>query len=138
MTSIAGPMIRSNVYMLQQQQQQQITGRGMYARQPGPMGGMESIQQNSSDWRHLLMSQQQNANFGSMRPGFQGSTYSYAYIQFLSYILKVNAKFQIETFSQTFVFGTCKSRVARNIFDDCLREKLLTGLNLIISKFLYI
>lgn len=95
-------MIRSNVYMLQQQQQQQITGRGMYARQPGPMGGMETIQQNSSDWRHLLMSQQQNANFGSMRPGFQGSTYSY--------ILILNAKFQIKTFLQTF-FCTCKSNI---------------------------
>ncbi|CAH1126964.1 unnamed protein product [Ceutorhynchus assimilis] len=69
----SGPMIRSNMYMLQQQQQQQLPGRAMYARQPGPMGNMETMQQNNSDWRHLLMSQQQNANFGGMRPGFQGN-----------------------------------------------------------------
>ncbi|XP_030763829.1 neurogenic protein mastermind isoform X2 [Sitophilus oryzae] len=68
----SGPMIRSNVYMLQQQQQQQMAGRSMFNRQPGPMGGMETIQQNNSaEWRQLLMSQQQNANFGAMRPSFQ-------------------------------------------------------------------
>lgn len=67
----SGPMIRSNMYMLQQQQQQMPGRAAMYNRQPGPMGGMDTIQQNSSEWRHLLMSQQQNANFGSMRPSFQ-------------------------------------------------------------------
>lgn len=76
----AGPMIRSNMYMMQQQPQQ-MSGRTLYARQPGPMGGMDAIQQNSSDWRHLLMSQQQQqqtANFGSMRPGFQGNGFNMA------------------------------------------------------------
>ncbi|XP_066256995.1 neurogenic protein mastermind isoform X2 [Euwallacea similis] len=76
----SGPMIRSNIYMLQQQQQQQqqqqMSGRAMYVRQPGPMGAIDSIQQNSADWRHLLMSQQQNANFGNMRPGFQGGGFN--------------------------------------------------------------
>ncbi|XP_076252406.1 neurogenic protein mastermind isoform X4 [Rhynchophorus ferrugineus] len=68
----SGPMIRSNVYMLQQQQQQQqIAGRTIFNREPGPMGSMGSIQQNNTEWRHLLMTQQQSANFGSMRPTFQ-------------------------------------------------------------------
>lgn len=49
-----------------------MAGRSMFNRQPGPMGGMETIQQNNSaEWRQLLMSQQQNANFGAMRPSFQ-------------------------------------------------------------------
>ncbi|XP_050312270.1 neurogenic protein mastermind-like isoform X2 [Anthonomus grandis grandis] len=79
----SGPMIRSNGYMMQQQQlqqqqqqQQQLAGRAGIYRQSGPMAGMEAMQQNAqaSDWRHLLMSQQQNASFGSMRPSaFQPS-----------------------------------------------------------------
>ncbi|XP_048526511.1 neurogenic protein mastermind isoform X3 [Dendroctonus ponderosae] len=77
----SGPMIRSQVYMMQQQQhqqqqqQQQMSGRATYARQAGPMGGMEAIQQNS-DWRHVLMSQQQNANFVAGRPAYQGNGFN--------------------------------------------------------------
>uniref|UniRef100_A0AAR5P2R0 Neurogenic mastermind-like N-terminal domain-containing protein n=1 Tax=Dendroctonus ponderosae TaxID=77166 RepID=A0AAR5P2R0_DENPD len=77
----SGPMIRSQVYMMQQQQhqqqqqQQQMSGRATYARQAGPMGGMEAIQQNS-DWRHVLMSQQQNANFIAGRPAYQGNGFN--------------------------------------------------------------
>ncbi|KAJ8971580.1 hypothetical protein NQ314_000638 [Rhamnusium bicolor] len=71
----AGPMIRSNMYMIQQQQQhpqQQIPQRAaIYTRQQGPMGGMESVQHNSAEWRHLLMTQQQNSSFNPMRPNFQ-------------------------------------------------------------------
>ncbi|KAJ8941457.1 hypothetical protein NQ318_016897 [Aromia moschata] len=72
----SGPMIRSNMYMIQQQQQQQhqqqIPQRAaIYTRQQGPMGSMDSVQHNSTEWRHLLMTQQQNSNFNSIRPNFQ-------------------------------------------------------------------
>lgn len=71
----SGPMMRSNMYMMQQQQQQmppqQMPQRAaLYARQQGPIASMESMQ-HSSEWRHLLMSQQQNTNFNTMRPNFQ-------------------------------------------------------------------
>ncbi|XP_057656985.1 neurogenic protein mastermind-like isoform X1 [Diorhabda carinulata] len=71
----SGPMMRSNMYMMQQQQQQippqQIPQRGaIYTRQQGPLAGMESMQHNT-EWRHLLMSQQQNSSYTSMRPQFQ-------------------------------------------------------------------
>ncbi|KAG5887789.1 hypothetical protein JTB14_024004 [Gonioctena quinquepunctata] len=71
----SGPMMRSNMFMLpqqqQQQQQQQIPQRTvMYSRQQqGPLPGIE--QHNPSEWRHLLMTQQQNSSFNSMRPNFQ-------------------------------------------------------------------
>lgn len=59
-----------NMYMMQQQH---IPTRGMYPRQQTPMGGLESMPQHgSAEWRHLVMTQQQNANFTSqMRPNFQ-------------------------------------------------------------------
>ncbi|XP_050515733.1 neurogenic protein mastermind-like [Diabrotica virgifera virgifera] len=71
----SGPMMRSNMYMMQQPQQQvppqQMPQRAaLYARQQGPIAGMESMQHNT-EWRHLLMSQQQNSSFTSMRPQFQ-------------------------------------------------------------------
>lgn len=67
-------MIRSNMYMLpqqQQQQQQQMPQRPTMYRQQGPMAVMESLQNNSTEWRHLLMTQQQTTNFNTMRPNFQ-------------------------------------------------------------------
>ncbi|KAK5649778.1 hypothetical protein RI129_000807 [Pyrocoelia pectoralis] len=73
----SGPMMRShNMYVMQQQH---MSARTMYPRQQSPIVGPESIPQHgSAEWRHLIMSQQQNANFNSqMRPNFhQGSGYS--------------------------------------------------------------
>lgn len=59
-----------NMYMVPQQHMQ----RGMYPRQQSvPMGVGDGMPQaGSAEWRHLLMSQQQNVNFGGqMRPSFQ-------------------------------------------------------------------
>lgn len=64
-------MIRSNMYMLQQQQQQQMPQRPALYRQQVPMAGMEPMQNNATEWRHLLMTQQQSTNFNTMRPNFQ-------------------------------------------------------------------
>lgn len=60
------------MYMMQQQQQQQIT-RTMYPRQQAPMGSIETMQHGSTEWRHMMMSQQQSTNFNNMRPNFQQS-----------------------------------------------------------------
>ncbi|XP_023015214.1 uncharacterized protein isoform X3 [Leptinotarsa decemlineata] len=75
----SGPMMRSNMFLLPQQQQQQQQQQQhqsqmqqrtvMYARQQGPLPGLD--QHNSSEWRHLLMAQQQSSNFNPMRPNFQ-------------------------------------------------------------------
>lgn len=88
-------MMRSNMYMMQQQQQQmppqQMPQRAaLYARQQGPIASMESMQ-HSSEWRHLLMSQQQNTNFNTMRPNFQQSTTVYIVIP--EYFLKISVYF---------------------------------------------
>lgn len=74
-------MIRSNMYMLPQQQpqQQQMPQRPTMYRQQGPMAGMDSLQNNSTEWRHLLMTQQQSTNFNTMRPNFQQGGYTKAY-----------------------------------------------------------
>ncbi|XP_063912380.1 neurogenic protein mastermind-like [Zophobas morio] len=69
----SGPMIRPhNMYIMQQQQQQQhMMNRNIYPRQQGPVSGMEAMQHGSTEWRHLLM-QQQNSNFSpQMRPNMQ-------------------------------------------------------------------
>lgn len=68
----SGPMMRPhNMYMMQQQH----IPRGMYPRQQAPMQAAtpDSMPQHgSAEWRHLLMTQQQSANFNpQMRPGFQ-------------------------------------------------------------------
>lgn len=59
-----------NMYVMQQQH---MPSRSMYPRQQGPMGGPEPMPQHgSAEWRHLIMSQQQNANFNpQIRPNFQ-------------------------------------------------------------------
>ncbi|XP_031333196.1 neurogenic protein mastermind-like [Photinus pyralis] len=73
----SGPMMRShNMYVMQQQH---MSARTMYPRQQSPIGGPDSMPQHgSAEWRHLIMSQQQNANFNSqIRPNFhQGGGYS--------------------------------------------------------------
>lgn len=60
-----------NMYMMQQQH----IPRGMYPRQQAPMQAATPDtmpQHGSAEWRHLLMTQQQSANFNpQMRPGFQ-------------------------------------------------------------------
>ncbi|KAF5294671.1 hypothetical protein FQA39_LY02803 [Lamprigera yunnana] len=66
-----GPMMRShNMYVMQQQH---LSARSMYPRQQSPIAGPETMPQHgSAEWRHLIMSQQQNANFSpQMRPNFQ-------------------------------------------------------------------
>lgn len=68
------PMIRTTMYSIlqQQQQKQQIPQKpATYTRQQRQLAGMDSMQHNTTDWRHLLMQQQQNANFNTMRPNFQ-------------------------------------------------------------------
>ncbi|KAK4883013.1 hypothetical protein RN001_006332 [Aquatica leii] len=67
----SGPMMRShNMYVMQQQH---LSARTMYPRQQSPISGPESIPQHgSAEWRHLIMTQQQNANFNpQIRPNFQ-------------------------------------------------------------------
>ncbi|CAH1175874.1 unnamed protein product [Phaedon cochleariae] len=79
----SGPMMRSSMFMLpqqqqqlQQQQQQQLQQQqmapqrsAMYARQQGPMAGMEAAQHNSAEWRQLLMAQQQQQQQQHQGPG---------------------------------------------------------------------
>lgn len=77
---LANPVIRSNMYMMQQQPQHMLS-RTLYARQPGAMDGLEAIQLNCFDCRRLLLSQQQQqhtANFCSMRPGFHCNRFNMA------------------------------------------------------------
>lgn len=68
-------MIRPHsMYLMQQQpQQQHMNTRSMYTRQQTPIGNLDSMGQHGNpEWRHLLMTQQQNANFNSqLRPNFQ-------------------------------------------------------------------
>lgn len=79
---LSGPMIRSSMYMLQQQQQQQQHQQQMpqrptmYARQQAPIGSMEPMQHSNPEWRHLLMTQQQNTSFNAVRPSFQQGMYT--------------------------------------------------------------
>ncbi|KAK9879281.1 hypothetical protein WA026_004131 [Henosepilachna vigintioctopunctata] len=69
----SGPMMRPhNVYMLQQQQQQHLATRNIYPRQQNPMTSSIEALQQKTEWRHILLSQQQNTNFNNqMRPQFQ-------------------------------------------------------------------
>lgn len=68
-----------NMYMMQQQQQH-MNARGVYPRQQATMNSIDNIptQGGNTEWRHMLMTQQQTANFNQqIRPSFQqGSVYS--------------------------------------------------------------
>lgn len=69
-----------NMYMMSQQHMT----RGMYPRQQNAMTGTvaESIPQHNTEWRHLVMSQQQNANFNpQIRPNFQQGNIKYISIR---------------------------------------------------------
>lgn len=58
-----------NMYMMQQQH---MAARGVYPRQQNPMTLDSMPQHGTAEWRHLVMSQQQNGNFNpQMRPNFQ-------------------------------------------------------------------
>lgn len=53
---------------------QQHMTRGIYPRQQTSMSGAvaDTMPQQNAEWRHLVMSQQQNANFtNQIRPNFQ-------------------------------------------------------------------
>ncbi|KAI4457396.1 maml-1 domain [Holotrichia oblita] len=59
-----------NMYMMQQQH---MTARGVYPRQQTTMSSMDNMppQGGNNEWRHMLMTQQQSANFNQqMRPNF--------------------------------------------------------------------
>ncbi|KAI4457424.1 maml-1 domain [Holotrichia oblita] len=68
----SGPMMMRphNMYMMQQQH---MTARGVYPRQQTTMSSMDNMppQGGNNEWRHMLMTQQQSANFNQqMRPNF--------------------------------------------------------------------
>ncbi|KRT85174.1 hypothetical protein AMK59_655, partial [Oryctes borbonicus] len=72
----SGPMMMRphNMYMMQQQHMNAAAARGVYPRQQTTMNSMDNIppQGGSTEWRHMLISQQQSANFTQqMRPNFQ-------------------------------------------------------------------